>query len=418
MQTDRQVLHSLLPTDKEIVDGLRRHDERITRDYFYGYCRVAYRALLGRSGLRYSEELNFYSLAHEYYIALDTRHFAPLERRRESVSLRTWMIGGFGFVVRTRLKAIRQHVPTESLDDMLAQEGADFDQTDDSLKANIRREINDFCDKRLSGDPCSAALVRMMFIDGYKGKDVASLLSITPAAVSQRLHRLIENELTPYFLQTEQPAPFAHALTCDAVASPCEEPAQESPDSILEEQKSKREEKARAPKTRQSFLSELKSQFMFKPVINETDEAQSPRPKFPNYSLRITPPFINGLAPNGVFVFGSNQKGLHGGGAARTAFERFGAVWGQGEGMQGQSYGIPTMQGGVETIRPYVDRFIDYARRHPEQKFLVTPIGCGIAGFTPQEIAPLFAEAVWVENIELPESFWEVLKETEKPTRL
>ena len=80
---------------------------------------------------------------------------------------------------------------------------------------------------------------------------------------------------------------------------------------------------------------------------------------------------------------------------------------GNGDGMQGQSYAIPTMQGGVDTIRPYVDKFIAYAKQHPDQHFLVTRIGCGIAGFSPDEIAPLFAEAAEVENISLPDDFWE-----------
>lgn len=79
------------------------------------------------------------------------------------------------------------------------------------------------------------------------------------------------------------------------------------------------------------------------------------------------------------------------------------------EGPQGRSYAIPTMQGGVETIAPYVERFIRYAQRHPERIFLVTPIGCGIAGFSPEEMAPLFREAVDVENIYLPNDFWEQL---------
>ena len=77
--------------------------------------------------------------------------------------------------------------------------------------------------------------------------------------------------------------------------------------------------------------------------------------------------------------------------------------------LQGQTYGIPTMQGGVETIRPYVDEFIQFANKHPEMTFLVTEIGCGIAGFTPQEIAPLFAKATTTENIHLPQRFWDLL---------
>lgn len=130
----------------------------------------------------------------------------------------------------------------------------------------------------------------------------------------------------------------------------------------------------------------------------------------PFYSKRITPEYITKLQPNEIFVFGSNLAGMHGGGAARTARLHFGAVMGNGDGPQGQSYAIPTMQGDVETIKPYVDKFIAYAKAHPDQTFLVTPIGCGIAGFFPEDIAPLFEDATDVENINLPESFWEILK--------
>ena len=123
------------------------------------------------------------------------------------------------------------------------------------------------------------------------------------------------------------------------------------------------------------------------------------------YNREFTPDRITVLKKNEIFVFGSNLAGAHGGGAARLAYQRFGAVWGQGVGLQGQSYAIPTMQGGVETIKPYVDDFIEFARMHPELRFLVTRIGCGIAGFKPEEIAPLFAEALDMENVILPEDF-------------
>ena len=83
---------------------------------------------------------------------------------------------------------------------------------------------------------------------------------------------------------------------------------------------------------------------------------------------------------------------------------------GQGVGMQGQSYAIPTLQGGTETIKPYVDEFVEYARKHPELHFLVTAIGCGIAGFDADDIAPLFEEAKDIENISLPDEFWDVLE--------
>ena len=127
------------------------------------------------------------------------------------------------------------------------------------------------------------------------------------------------------------------------------------------------------------------------------------------YNREFTPAWIKELKENEVFVFGSNLRGAHGGGAARVAVECFGAVWGQGVGMQGQCYAIPTMHGGVDVIKPYVDEFIAFAREHREMKFLVTPIGCGIAGFTVEEIAPLFADAIDDENIILPEGFVKVL---------
>jgi hypothetical protein len=124
----------------------------------------------------------------------------------------------------------------------------------------------------------------------------------------------------------------------------------------------------------------------------------------------FTPERISELRPDEVFVFGSNLEGMHGGGAAWVAFQKFGAVLGCGVGLRGQSYAIPTMQGGVETIEPYVSSFIAFAKEHPELFFYVTRIGCGIAGFRDKEIAPLFSEAVGLENVCLPESFVKVLK--------
>ena len=122
-----------------------------------------------------------------------------------------------------------------------------------------------------------------------------------------------------------------------------------------------------------------------------------------------TPERIISLQPGEIFVFGSNLQGMHGGGAARMAYEKFGAIWGKGVGLQGQCYAIPTMQGGVDTIRPYVEEFVAFAKEHKELTFLVTPIGCGIAGFKSEDIAPLFKEAIVEENIVLPESFEEVI---------
>lgn len=118
---------------------------------------------------------------------------------------------------------------------------------------------------------------------------------------------------------------------------------------------------------------------------------------------------IDSLEKDEIFVFGSNLEGKHLGGAAKVAHNRFGAQWGVGVGLTGKSYAIPTMQGGIETIKPYVDQFIEYAKEHQEKKFLVTRIGCGIAGFQDEEIAPMFKDAAYLENVYLPISFWKVL---------
>lgn len=115
-----------------------------------------------------------------------------------------------------------------------------------------------------------------------------------------------------------------------------------------------------------------------------------------------TPEVITQLKPNEVFVFGSNSAGLHAAGAARAAGERFGAVWGVGEGLRGHSYAIPTMEG-LPALGAAVARFLSFAIDHPGMRFLVTKIGTGIAGHTVAEVAPFFAGAP--VNVVLPREF-------------
>lgn len=128
-------------------------------------------------------------------------------------------------------------------------------------------------------------------------------------------------------------------------------------------------------------------------------------------NAQYTPDHIVSLGPNDIFVFGSNLQGHHGGGAARIAMNLFGAIFGQGVGLQGNAYAIPTMQGGVETIKPYVDEFIDFSKSRPDLTFYVTKIGCGIAGFTCEEIAPLFSDAIGIPNVRLPKEFVDIIVE-------
>lgn len=120
--------------------------------------------------------------------------------------------------------------------------------------------------------------------------------------------------------------------------------------------------------------------------------------------------FINKLDPNQIFVFGSNLSGRHGKGAAKQALT-WGAKWGQASGLQGRTYGIPTKNStitrtlSISEIEPYVFEFIQFAKANPSLEFLVTEIGCGLAGYKPKDIAPLFADAVGVTNIKLPARF-------------
>lgn len=125
------------------------------------------------------------------------------------------------------------------------------------------------------------------------------------------------------------------------------------------------------------------------------------------YNREYTPEFITTLQPNEVFVFGSNIRGMHGGGAAAIAWRKFGAEWGVGEGLTGQCYALPTMEGGVDYIAGKVQAFLACAQAHPELKFYVTKVACGIAGFTIEEIGPLFSNAIHMENVILPREFVE-----------
>lgn len=124
--------------------------------------------------------------------------------------------------------------------------------------------------------------------------------------------------------------------------------------------------------------------------------------------MRITPENITDLRENQIFVFGANSAGNHFGGAARLAHERFGAIMGQGEGLQGQSYGIDSMSG-FSKFAISARAFQLFAEFNPHYDFYVTAVGCGIAGMKPSEVAPLFKDCLELENVYLPKSFIECL---------
>lgn len=145
--------------------------------------------------------------------------------------------------------------------------------------------------------------------------------------------------------------------------------------------------------------------------IIETDDSPTPKdiqlptttPKDPQQinGLRVAPDRIEKLENNEVFVFGSNLSGKHIGGAARQAYLKFGAEWGVGSGPTGKCYAIPTLHYGIDIVAQYVAAFIKYASEHRDQKFLVTKVGCGVAKFQANQIAPLFARAADLTNVYL-----------------
>ncbi len=354
-------------SEEKILKGIREGNNAITRQYFYEYCRIAYCIYDKKYGIRNLPGMDFYSLAHEYYLSLCKHNFKQLEDRNPQVSLKTWMVNGFRFVLLDKLKAVQKEHRMDSFEERVAQSSLHFDIKDNDYKEECRKMINDICCS-LGRDNRNSIILQMLFIEGFKSKEIASQLGMTPSAISQRYHQLMRDYVIPFFKNYYESGEGIMAETpLEATSDITAECGMPSP----------------------MYTSNIT------PILMEQH--------------RITPSWIDHLENNEIFVFGSNLQGMHGGGAARVARLHFGAIMGQGVGLQGQSYAIPTMQGGVETIRPYVDEFIDYARSHPALHFLVTPIGCGIAGFTAHDIAPLFAEATEVKNISLPKEFWEEL---------
>lgn len=369
-------------TDDEILEGFRNADEHIVKEYFYGYCRVAYCIYDRRYDLQYKPGMDFYSLAHEYYLALIKHDFRQLEDRKPTMSLKTWMVNGFRFLVLDKLKGLKKEQLKESLEERMGNTRLKFDVHDDEFAEEFRNTIDEICRTYYGRDSRNSIILQMLFVEGFKGKEIAAQLGISQPAVTERYNRMMHDVVVPYFKR--------YFVT----------------------------NKYGLPTRYEKFMEDECSYSMARPSVG----AKMPRPSVGanrDFILRdmdkkkkgrVTPEWIDDLQENQVFVFGSNLAGMHGGGAARVARLRFGAVMGKGVGIQGRSYAIPTMQGGTETIRPYVNDFIAYAKEHPELTFLVTPIGCGIAGFEPEDIAPLFEEASNVENIWLPKSFWEVLE--------
>ena len=390
--SDKKALESL--SDDEILQGFKDADARIVREYYYGYCRVAYCIYDKRYDLQNKPGMDFFSLAHEYYLYLCEHDFKPLEDRKPSMSLKTWMVNGFRFLLLDKLKEVVKEHRFESFEARQESRKMQFDVTDNQFEHDLYQTIEDIGNFYYGRDSKNSIILKMLYIEGFKGKDVAAQLGISHSAVTQRCQKMMHDVVIPYFKRYFDASEYGSYLSfADEDASVSSAPKMSMPS--------------------MSSMPSMKASRMYceEAADNDNNIFNNNKKNMEDMKKgRITPSWIDSLKENEIFVFGSNLAGMHGGGAARIARLHFGAVMGKGVGLQGQSYAIPTMQGGVETIRPYVEEFIIFAHQHPELHFLVTPIGCGIAGFEAEDIAPLFEKAKEMKNISLPESFWEVIE--------
>lgn len=345
-------------SDSDIIEGICSYNEQVTKDYFYPICKTAYHKLKSHHAkiLNY-QGLEEMALAHEYYLYLLTRDFEPLLRKPKEKDLRAWMLVGIQYMLRDKAKKLEG----SPFDDRDFDEGFYHVVGAVSQDTGILSQVVEAVESHY-GDETMTQIARKVLYEGYKQSEVATELGISPSAVNQRYKRMMDEVVAPYVMENyESPSIAEQSVVCVS-------PQKKTCDSLM--------------------------------LIYGFNDRRRPSVSPLQEDLYLT-----SLAPNEIFVFGSNLLGIHVGGAAEMAHRLFGAEMGKGIGRQGQSYAIPTMQGGVETIAPYVDDFILYAKAHPELHFRVTSIGCGVAGFSPKEIAPIFRKALSMKNITLPNSF-------------
>ena len=385
--------------DEALLEGLMQHDERITRDFFYDTCQMAYHIYNKEYQLASVPGMDFYTLAHEYYLSLEVHHWQPLTDRPPQTSLRNWMIGGFRYVILDRFKQQTHEFNIDSLDFSVGADGkAPWDAiAADDYQPRVRNMVNEIISSQFAQDRYAQSILYGILVAGYKAKEVALDLGITPSAVSQRYHRLMDEVVKPYFrhyYDTTAEGTYAMPAYDECYMA---DTMSDVGSIILPKGKGR------------GLVSSSQERTTIIPFWHkkqaEVTAAPLPRLRITAHTSSQELRAYMDANPNAVLIFGSNLYGLHLGGIARMAQEYYGAKEGIGKGLQGRSYAIPTMQGGIQSIAPYVDEFIAFAEAHPQQSFIVTRIGCGVAGFTPEEIGPLFEDARGLRNVLLPEDF-------------
>ena len=185
-------------SDQEIIQGFRDGDNHITRDYFYGYCQIAYLLYDNRYQLSLKPGLDFYSLAHKYYLDLLVHDFVQLEDHTERVSLKTWMVKGFLFVIWEAMRDYNREFNRE------IDFGDDFERKMDR-RPTAERNSDDFnnaidgiCRQVYRNVDPESLILRKILIEGYKANEVAAMLHVSPSAVSQRYRKMRDEVVLPY----------------------------------------------------------------------------------------------------------------------------------------------------------------------------------------------------------------------------
>ena len=180
-------------SEQAIISGFRKGNANIIREYFYGYCQAGYYIFDQRYQLSEKENLDFMSLAHQYAIYLMEHDWKPLEDHSPNVSLKTWLINGFRYVVLDALKWYKKEYGSITFEDYLRS----FDMTSD-LRLQFNRMVEDVCD-HAPLDRQERLLIDMLLLRGFKGKEIAAQMGMTPSAISQKYKKLKEDIIIPYF---------------------------------------------------------------------------------------------------------------------------------------------------------------------------------------------------------------------------
>jgi RNA polymerase sigma factor (sigma-70 family) len=186
-------------SDDVILNGFRASNEEITKHFFYGYCRMAYDIFDRKYGLSHKVGLDFYSLAHDYYIHLLKNNWKELEDKSPRVKLSTWMISGFRFVILDAMKAYNREFNDRIVDNEDKERRMNA-VPNPTRNFKMEEAINSICDTRYAHDNISKMILRKIVIEGYKEKEIAKILGITPAAVTYR-YKKIKQEIVPDLIE-------------------------------------------------------------------------------------------------------------------------------------------------------------------------------------------------------------------------